>query len=340
MLQVLQNCGCCDKGGAAQPINQCKACYNERRLKQGEEEVAASKWRALVEQKAFRGKLSEAFLAQDVGTFHIQKKAWDISVCQCARHMMRRSQRLGNLLGSILWKWQAQRMGRCEGERMLQSGRARTVLDILRKSTDFLRRIIVAVKGEGGVTLSYLCPHCHRFPLEDNMWWISSGHGKKQCSWWCAACGGQYDWRHPNRIFVIHFISSKSISSAEVFASRSQISWNIFPEDPPELRSSISAFVPSWPQAGNRHNKHRRKVNRHTHRRTQRISNTPHLRFVTEKLENLAGRTIQTNSFILNPFPFSSHLSFPTFYFPRPWLPCSTSPFPLLYHPHPLAANC
>ena len=33
----------------------------------------------------------------------------------------------------------------------------------------------MAVKGDGGVTLSYVCPHCHRFPLEDNMWWISSG---------------------------------------------------------------------------------------------------------------------------------------------------------------------
>ena len=39
------------------------------------------------------------------------------------------------------------------------------------------------------------------FWLEDNNWWVSSGHGdgnnrkKKQCNWWCAACGGQYDWR-------------------------------------------------------------------------------------------------------------------------------------------------
>ena len=36
-----------------------------------------------------------------------------------------------------------------------------------------------------------------------------SGHGdgnnrkKKQCNWWCAACGGQYDWRAPNRFLVI-----------------------------------------------------------------------------------------------------------------------------------------
>ena len=42
-------------------INLCKTCYNERRLQQGEEQVAASKWRALVEQMAFRGKLWAAF---------------------------------------------------------------------------------------------------------------------------------------------------------------------------------------------------------------------------------------------------------------------------------------
>ena len=38
---------------------------------------------------------------------------------------------------------------------------------------------------------------------------MSSGHGdgnnrkQEQCIWWCAACGGQYDWRAPNRILVI-----------------------------------------------------------------------------------------------------------------------------------------
>ena len=35
------------------------------------------------------------------------------------------------------------------------------------------------------------------------------GHGdgtnrtKKQCSWWCAACGGQHEWRAPTRILVV-----------------------------------------------------------------------------------------------------------------------------------------
>ena len=25
---------------------------------------------------------------------------------------------------------------------------------------------------------------------------------RKQCKWWCAACGGQYNWRDPNRVLV------------------------------------------------------------------------------------------------------------------------------------------
>ena len=48
------------------------------------------------------------------------------------------------------------------------------VQDILRKRTDFLRRIIVPVEGQEGVTLSYVCPHCHRLRLEDYIWWVSS----------------------------------------------------------------------------------------------------------------------------------------------------------------------
>ena len=42
-----------------------------------------------------------------------------------------------------------------------------TVQDILRKSTDFLRRVVAAVGGMGGVTFLYVCPHCNSFPLED-----------------------------------------------------------------------------------------------------------------------------------------------------------------------------
>ena len=34
---------------------------------------------------------------------------------------------------------------------------------ILRKNTDFLRRVIAPVGGTGGVTLSQVCPHCNSF---------------------------------------------------------------------------------------------------------------------------------------------------------------------------------
>ena len=44
------------------------------------------------------------------------------------------------------------------------------VQQILDKSTDFLRRVTVPVEGQGAVTLSYVCPRCHRYPLEDCIW--------------------------------------------------------------------------------------------------------------------------------------------------------------------------
>ena len=79
----------------------------------------------------------------------------------------------------------------------------------LRRNTDFLRRIIAPVSGVGSVTLSCVCPHCSCFPLADQIRWVPCGHGdgtnrkEKQCSWWCAAGGGQYEWRAPTRIWVV-----------------------------------------------------------------------------------------------------------------------------------------
>ena len=55
------------------------------------------------------------------------------------------------------------------------------VQQIQQKSTDFLRRIIAPVGGEGVVSLSFVCSHCHRFSIEDDIWWVSTRHGKKQC---------------------------------------------------------------------------------------------------------------------------------------------------------------
>ena len=94
-----------------------------------------------------------------------------------------------------------------------EAERLNIVQGIMLKSTDFLRRIIAPAGGQGGVTLSYLCPNCTKFPLEDYMWWVSAG--KKHCSWWCAICGEKYEWRAPNRLLVIQ--TGASASQAKVF---------------------------------------------------------------------------------------------------------------------------
>ena len=90
------------------------------------------------------------------------------------------------------------------------------VQEIFRKSTDFLLRIILrqSVEWEESRCRISICPHCNSFPLEDHIRWVSTGHGdsnngkKKHCSWWCAACGGQYEWRAPNRILVVQLGTS------------------------------------------------------------------------------------------------------------------------------------
>ena len=63
------------------------------------------------------------------------------------------------------------------------------VQEIMFKSTDYLRRIIAPVGGQGGVKMSYLCLNCNSFPLEDYVWWVAAG---KTTKWWCAICGEKY----------------------------------------------------------------------------------------------------------------------------------------------------
>ena len=41
------------------------------------------------------------------------------------------------------------------------------VQEIMIRSTDHLRRIIAPAGRQGGVSMSYLCPHCNSFPMED-----------------------------------------------------------------------------------------------------------------------------------------------------------------------------
>ena len=50
-----------------------------------------------------------------------------------------------------------------------------TVQENMIRSTDYLRRIIAPAGEQGGVTVSFLCPHCNSFPMEDNVWRVSGG---------------------------------------------------------------------------------------------------------------------------------------------------------------------
>ena len=110
------------------------------------------------------------------------------------------------------------------------------VQQILQKSTDFLRRVIVPDEGQGGVTLSYVCPDVHQYPLEDYIcfWWVSAAHGdvnnktkKKQCNWWCAACGGRYVWRNPNRILLIQDsgVCDQLVNALKLLANEVTVGW-------------------------------------------------------------------------------------------------------------------
>ena len=86
------------------------------------------------------------------------------------------------------------------------------VQEIMLKSTDYLRRIIAQVGGQGGVTVSYLCPNCNSFPLEDYVCRVNAG---KTTKWWCAICGEKYYWRQPNRLLVVQ--TGDSFEQAKVF---------------------------------------------------------------------------------------------------------------------------
>ena len=87
------------------------------------------------------------------------------------------------------------------------------VQEITIRSTDYLRCIIAPFGGQGGVTMSYLCPNCNSFPLEDYIWWVSGE--KERNNWWCAICGEKYDWKQQNRFLVVQ--TSDRIDQAKVF---------------------------------------------------------------------------------------------------------------------------
>ena len=74
---------------------------------------------------------------------------------------------------------------------------------IKQKSTEFLRRIFVPVHLQGGAHCRTCAVNATAFRVVFNGAWRQQQEGrKKQCNWWCAACGGQYNWEDLNRVLV------------------------------------------------------------------------------------------------------------------------------------------
>ena len=77
------------------------------------------------------------------------------------------------------------------------------------RSTDYLRRIIAPVGGQGGVVP---VPELQQFPSGRlrlvGLW-------ERTTKWWCAICGEKYDWRQPNRLLVVQ--KGESFEQAKVF---------------------------------------------------------------------------------------------------------------------------
>ena len=93
-----------------------------------------------------------------------------------------------------------------------EAGSLNIVQGILLKSTDFLWRIFAPSGGQGGVTMSSLCPNCNSFP-----WRTTCGGFQLERS---IAVGGaqsveRYESRVPNGLLVVH--TGDSASQAKVF---------------------------------------------------------------------------------------------------------------------------
>ena len=90
-----------------------------------------------------------------------------------------------------------------------------------RRARTSLRRIIAPVDGMGRVTLSYICPHCNSFPLDDCIWWYPRDTETAATERRYIATGGvrlvqdQHEWRAPNRILVVQL--DVNANEAKVF---------------------------------------------------------------------------------------------------------------------------
>ena len=161
----------------------------------GMEQYSRRMWEHSTVQRKWVGERNAGWHARQLATgVALQRGAWNwssvamILSCDACSFLMRRAccaGRSGNREGQ---KEEFQKHGKIsvrasfkvkECHEKVESediGRLSIAQDILHESIGFLRRVVAPVGGVGGVTSSYVCPHCRCFPLEDHIWWVSSGH--------------------------------------------------------------------------------------------------------------------------------------------------------------------
>ena len=81
---------------------------------------------------------------------------------------MCRAYYVGDWESDKLSVWTSAKVRECySGVEREAGGRLSKAQDIVKKSTDFVRRTSAPADRQGGITFSYVCPPCHRHLLED-----------------------------------------------------------------------------------------------------------------------------------------------------------------------------
>ena len=180
-----------DEGDEAYTTNLCQKCFKKHLQEKGETPLSTVQWRQVVEKKAYRGRMWKMMGKEPTIC------AWNVE------HFLQKISRVKRFFESWLTKKSRQEYQVSGLEKKMKASewafdrveeafekvaqdeaeKVSIVQKIMLRSTDYLRRIIAPVGGQGGVTMSYLCPHCNSFPLEDYVRWVSGG---KRTRWWCA----------------------------------------------------------------------------------------------------------------------------------------------------------
>ena len=78
-----------------------------------------------------------------------------------------------------LTSWLVSTLNKCFRRAMLNDANKFEVLkNVMLKSSDLLR-IIDSDTEAGSLTVSYVCPHCGLFLIEDFIWWVTEEHIEK-----------------------------------------------------------------------------------------------------------------------------------------------------------------